>query len=62
MALAWINFARHGNPNHKGLPRWPAFTEANGAMMVFNNTCQVKHDPYGDARMLLQKMYYNKGV
>jgi para-nitrobenzyl esterase len=62
MALAWINFARHGNPNHKGLPRWPAFTEANGAMMVFNNNCEVKHDPDGDARRLLQSMYYNKPV
>ena len=22
---AWINFARHGDPNHSGLPHWPAF-------------------------------------
>ena len=26
MSQAWINFARYGNPNHDGLPHWPAFT------------------------------------
>jgi len=62
MARAWINFARYGNPNHKGLPEWPAFTDANGAMMVFNNKCEVRNDPDGDARKLLQRMFYNKEV
>jgi para-nitrobenzyl esterase len=41
VSMAWINFARHGNPNHKGLPGWPAYTPANGATMIFNNTCTV---------------------
>lgn len=62
MARAWINFARYGNPNHKGLPMWPAFTDANGAMMVFNNKCKVRNDPDGDARKLLQRIFYNKEV
>jgi para-nitrobenzyl esterase len=62
VAKAWINFARHGNPNHDGLPQWPAFTDANGAMMVFNNKCEVKNDPDGDARKLLTRMFYNKDV
>jgi para-nitrobenzyl esterase len=38
---AWIRFARTGNPNHKGLPEWPAFTAANGATMIFDDTCTV---------------------
>ncbi|MES2807509.1 MAG: carboxylesterase/lipase family protein [Bacteroidota bacterium] len=60
MAKAWINFARNGNPNHSGLPEWPAFSDANGAMMVFNNQCEVKNDPDGDARKLLTRIFYNK--
>lgn len=39
---AWIQFARSGNPNHKGLPQWPAFNEKNTATMHFNTKCEVK--------------------
>jgi para-nitrobenzyl esterase len=39
---AWINFARSGNPGHKGLPSWPAFNATNTATMHFDNTCVVK--------------------
>jgi para-nitrobenzyl esterase len=44
VSMAWIKFARHGNPNHKGLPGWPAYTPANGATMIFNNTCTVRNN------------------
>jgi para-nitrobenzyl esterase len=39
---AWVQFARNGNPGHKGLPGWPAYTVKNGATMIFDNECQVK--------------------
>ena len=45
MSDAWIQFARTGNPGHKGLPTWPAFTPANGEVMVFDNTCRLANDP-----------------
>ena len=48
MSSAWANFARTGNPNAKGLPSWPAYTAENGAVMIFDNKCQVKTFPDKD--------------
>lgn len=60
MALAWINFARFGNPNHNGIPKWPSFDSANGSTMIFNNDCKVENDPDGESRMLLERIFYGK--
>lgn len=43
VSQAWINFARSGNPNHKGLPAWQKYTPQNGATMIFDNTCVEKY-------------------
>jgi para-nitrobenzyl esterase len=42
---AWIAFARTGNPNHAGLPHWPAYTMTERATMTFDTTCRVVNDP-----------------
>jgi para-nitrobenzyl esterase len=39
---AWVQFARTGNPNHKGLPDWSAYTPHNGATMILDNECQLR--------------------
>ncbi|HWR51589.1 MAG TPA: carboxylesterase/lipase family protein [Bryobacteraceae bacterium] len=41
---AWIRFAHTGDPNHQGLPKWPAFHPEKQATMVFDNTCAVTYD------------------
>ncbi|MBT8183370.1 MAG: carboxylesterase family protein [Eudoraea sp.] len=41
MSRAWINFARTGNPNHAGLPEWPAYKSENTATMHFDTACVV---------------------
>jgi para-nitrobenzyl esterase len=50
MSDAWIAFARKGDPNHPGLPKWPAFTATEAALMVFDNKCEVRMNPDGEAR------------
>lgn len=42
MSSAWLNFAKTGNPNHAGLPEWPAYNSNNTATMHFDVTCEVK--------------------
>ncbi len=44
MSGAWINFARTGNPNAEGLPQWPAYNPEEGAMMYFDNECEIKYN------------------
>jgi para-nitrobenzyl esterase len=54
MSDAWLAFARKGNPNHAGLPTWPAFTASAGQTMVFDDTCSVKNDPDKEERDVLR--------
>ena len=41
MATYWTNFAKHGDPNGRGVPTWPAFTAARPQVMHFRNKPQV---------------------
>jgi para-nitrobenzyl esterase len=36
MSSYWVNFAKTGNPNGPGLPRWPAFSDAKPSVMHFD--------------------------
>ena len=56
MSMAWSNFARTGNPNHKGLPAWPAFDTTKRATMILNNEPKVVNDPNGEERKLLNSL------
>ena len=53
MSAAWVQFARTGNPNHAGLPHWPAYTSAQRAVMEFNTQSQLRVDPEGKALRLI---------
>ncbi len=41
MATYWTNFAKYGDPNGKGVPSWPAFSDANPVVMYFSQTPHV---------------------
>jgi para-nitrobenzyl esterase len=50
VADAWINFARHGDPNHSGLPLWRAYDAAKIPTMIFDTNCVMENDPDRELR------------
>lgn len=53
-AGAWAALARTGNPNHKGLPKWPAYTADKRSVMIFDTPCRVENDPTGEVRKIME--------
>jgi len=46
MSTAWAAFARTGNPNHPGIPKWQPYSAANRATMLFDVPCRAVVDPF----------------
>jgi para-nitrobenzyl esterase len=53
MSGALVAFARTGNPNHAGIPKWPAYSASNPANMIFDEKVEVRLDPDKEARRLI---------
>jgi para-nitrobenzyl esterase len=56
MSDAWIAFARKGDPNHPNLPQWAPFDAKNCPTMMFDDRCELKKDPDGAERKLLESL------
>jgi len=52
MAGAWVAFAKSGNPNHAGIPDWPAYTPDKRQTMIFNSTSRVENEPWSELRAM----------
>jgi para-nitrobenzyl esterase len=55
---ALLAFARNGDPNVPGLPRWPTYDLSRRATMVFDATPRVVDDPRGNERRLFAQVPY----
>ncbi len=53
----WVNFARTGNPNGKGLPEWPAYDAKSDMLIDFTPDGPVsKPDPWKDRLDLVERL------
>jgi para-nitrobenzyl esterase len=50
MGEAWVAFARSGNPNHAGIPRWAPWNPTEWPTMVFGAETRAVNDPWGEER------------
>ena len=55
MSGAWVAFARTGDPNHKGLPRWEPFTSVQRQTMMFGRDTRPAADPYRAERLAVAR-------
>lgn len=59
IATAWVNFAKYGDPNHAGLPKWPVCEPGKLYTMILDENCRVElnHDKelYAVAMKSVQK-------
>jgi para-nitrobenzyl esterase len=57
MATYWTNFAKYGDPNGKGVPVWPAFSDANPKVMYFGQTPHVGPVPSAESLKVLDTYF-----
>jgi para-nitrobenzyl esterase len=57
MAAYWTNFAKSGDPSGPGLPKWPAFSDANPVLMYFAQTPHTGPVPSADALKVMDQYF-----
>jgi len=56
VSAAWVSFARTGNPNTPGLPKWPGYSATARDTMLFNNDSRVVQDPDREPRLVMEQV------
>jgi para-nitrobenzyl esterase len=57
MGTYWTNFAKYGDPNGQGIPKWPAFSDANPEVMVLGPTPHVGPVPSAESLKVLDEYF-----
>ena len=55
--MYWVNFAANGNPNGKGLPSWPAFSEKENQRLVIGDKIEPGQDLTKEQIAFYQQYY-----
>ena len=55
---AFTAFARTGDPNHAGFPRWPPWSLERRETMLMDVAPRLENDPRGDERRLFSRVPY----
>jgi para-nitrobenzyl esterase len=61
MSASYAAFAHTGNPNHPGIPNWPAFNTPERPTMVWNNECKVVNDPFSEEKAAIREARGERG-
>jgi len=56
MMDAFVAFARSGDPNHAGIPRWEPYGLDRRQTLVFDDSTRLEDDPRGAERRLFEKV------
>jgi carboxylesterase type B len=48
MSMYWVNFATKGDPNGKGLPKWPNYSEKTQVVIQFGDKVEAVPLPHRD--------------
>ena len=60
MQQYWVNFAKTGNPNAKGLPYWPTFDDSKPTTMQFSNGASLIMRPNREQVDFVDRYYKAK--
>jgi para-nitrobenzyl esterase len=60
MSSYWVNFAKTGNPNGKGLPEWKTYATTDEQVIIFDKTIESKPLPSKPQMAFWEKYFTGK--